>query len=51
MRNSGGSSTRGVGVCLQGGLLEIVYIINNFPGQTRRWLVGDEGVGGRCRDR
>src|SRR5690554_1257808 len=43
----GYSSTRVVAlVGCRGGLMEIVDIVNNFPGQAHRWLV-DEG-GGDC---
>src|SRR5690606_38068584 len=62
-RGSAGGSSRMVAlVGCRGGLMEIVDIVNNFPGQAHRWLVDegvrarrlldvDEGVEGRCRDR
>src|SRR5690606_13717465 len=42
----GYSSTRVVElVGCRGGLMEIVDIVNNFPGQAHRWLVDEGGRG------
>src|SRR5690606_2413817 len=42
----GYSSTRVVAlVGCRGGLMEIVDIVNNFPGQAHRWLVDEGGRG------